>query len=126
METGVLDDVVLGWLREHYPRYHEAAYIFMLSALHRVLQRLDRPRHITGRELAEGARDLALEDYGPMARTVLEHWGIRSTDDFGGVVFALVECGVLVKEESDSPDDFQEVFDFAEVFDQNYPWGSAL
>lgn len=126
MESGILDETVLNRLRERYPRFHESAYVFMLSALHNVLEHLDRPRHISGRELAEGARDLALTEFGPMARTVLEYWGVRTTDDFGRVVFALVDCGVLIKEDGDSPDDFQEVFDFVDAFELNYPWGADL
>jgi uncharacterized repeat protein (TIGR04138 family) len=52
-----------------------------------------------------------------MARTVLEHWGIRSTTDVGALVFALVECGILIKQEEDRPDDFKDVFDFDEAFE---------
>ena len=70
-ESMVFADEVLDRLRERHPRYHETAYLFVLSALHHVLERLDEPRHISGRELAEGARDLALHRYGPMARAVL-------------------------------------------------------
>ncbi|HEX8903242.1 MAG TPA: Minf_1886 family protein, partial [Longimicrobiaceae bacterium] len=70
----------------------------------------------------EGCRDLALERYGPMARSVLEYWGIRDTRDFGEIVFALVELGILVKQDGDSLDDFDGVFCFADAFEQNYPW----
>ena len=122
----MLDQHLLDRLRKQEPRYHEAAFVFVLSALHHVIEGLEEPRHITGRELAEGARDLALREFGPMARTVLEHWGIRATDDFGRIVFALVECGILIKQETDSPDDFQALFDFAETFDRDYPWGGSV
>jgi uncharacterized repeat protein (TIGR04138 family) len=71
-------------------------------------------------------RDLALERFGPMARTVLEFWGIESTVDVGGVVFALVDCGLLIKQDGDSVADFEDVFDFAEAFDEEYPWGRGL
>lgn len=121
----VLDEAILARLRELNPRYHERAYVFVLAALHQVLERVGA-RHITGRELAEGARDLALQEFGPMARTVLEHWGIRDTSDFGGIVFALVECGILIKQDTDSPEDFRAVFDFSDAFDHHYPWGSGI
>ncbi len=124
--NGIIDETTLEQLRRREPRYHDDAYVFMLAALHDVIERLDEPRHISGRELAEGARDLALRQFGPMARTVLEHWGICSTGDFGAIVFALVECGVLIKEETDSPHDFREVYDFADAFDRDYPWGSGI
>ncbi len=122
----ILDEDVLDRLRERYPRYHETAYVFVLSALHYVLERLDEPRHISGRELAEGVRDLAIERFGPMARTVLEHWGVRSTADVGELVFALVECGILIKQEEDDLGDFADVYSFDEAFGQDYPWGVDL
>jgi uncharacterized repeat protein (TIGR04138 family) len=117
----VLDDGVLERLRERNPRFQEMAYVFVLSALHYVLQHLPETRHISGRELAEGVRDLAREQFGPMARTVLEHWGIRETGDVGDVVFALVESGILIKQDEDTRADFEDVYDFNEAFRTHYP-----
>jgi uncharacterized repeat protein (TIGR04138 family) len=116
MSSIILDDIVLDKLRERNPHYAETAYVFVLSALHHVIERLPEARHITGRELAEGARDLALARFGPMARDVLEHWGVRSTADFGQLVFALVEAGILIKQDEDELRDFVGVFDFDEAF----------
>ena len=115
-------DEILDRLQERNPRYHGKAYLFLLSALHHVLDSLEEPRHVSGGELAVGVRDLALERFGPLARTVLEYWGIHSTEDLGEIVFALVECGVLIKDEEDRPEDFRHVFDFEEAFERNYPW----
>jgi uncharacterized repeat protein (TIGR04138 family) len=126
MSSVIFDEEVMDRLRERHPRFHETAYLFILSALHHVIERLDEPRHISGRELAEGVRDLAIERFGPMARTVLEYWGIRSTRDLGEMVFALVDCGVLIRREEDTPEDFEEVFDFEEAFERDYPWGVDL
>lgn len=125
-DSMVFAEEVLSGLRERHPRYHEGAYFFILSALHHVLEQLTEPRHISGRELAEGVRDLALHQYGPMARTVLEHWGIEGTRDVGEIVFALVDAGVLLKQDDDSPRDFDGVYDFEEVFDVDYPWGANI
>jgi len=75
------EEVILERLRERNPRFHGKAYLFLLSALHRVIDEMTVPRHISGRELAQGVRDLALERFGPMARTVLEHWGIHAPED---------------------------------------------
>ena len=116
---------VLHRLRERNPRYHGKAYLFLLSALHHVMERLEEPRHISGRELSKGVRDLALERFGPLARTVLEHWGIHATEDLGDIVFALVECGILTKQDHDRKEDFRDVFDFEEAFETGYPWGAA-
>jgi uncharacterized repeat protein (TIGR04138 family) len=123
--SGPVGDEVLQRLRELNPRYAEEAYLFVLSALHVTLESLHEPRHIRGRELVEGVRDLAIEKFGPMARSVLAHWGIHSTDDIGAVVFALVDCGILIKQPTDSPEDFQDVFDFEEAFERNYPWAGG-
>ncbi len=115
-------DEILDELQARNPRFHAKAYFFVLAALHSVLRSLDGPRHISGVELVEGVRELALERFGPMGGTVLEHWGIHATEDVGDVVFALVEQGVLVKQEEDRREDFADVFDFDEVFELNYPW----
>jgi uncharacterized repeat protein (TIGR04138 family) len=123
MNSIILDDDIMDRLRERHPRFQETAYVFVLSALHHVLEHMTEPRHISGRELAEGVRDLAIQRFGPMARTVLEHWGIRSTADVGELVFALVDCGILIRQDEDNPEDFQGLFDFEDAFDRNYPWG---
>jgi uncharacterized repeat protein (TIGR04138 family) len=113
---------ILEHLRDRNPRFHGKAYVFLLSSLHAVLEKMDEPRHISGRELAQGVRDLALARYGLMARTVLEHWGIHSTDDLGEIVFAMVDCGVLIKREEDRLEDFRGLYDFEEAFERDYPW----
>jgi uncharacterized repeat protein (TIGR04138 family) len=115
---------ILDQLQERNPRFHPKSYFFVLAALHSVIESLDEPRHISGRELAEGVRGLAIERFGPMARTVLEHWGIHATEDLGCVVFALVEQGILIGQDDDRPEDFADVFDFEEAFELNYPWGA--
>jgi len=118
-------DDILDRLRDRDPRFHPKAYLFVLSALHHVMGELDKPRHISGKELACGVRDLALREFGLLARTVLGHWGVHATDDVGAIVFALVDAGVLVKEEEDKARDFRALFDFEEVFDRNYPWSAG-
>lgn len=117
---------VLAELRRRNPRYAESAYLFLLAALQRCMEELARPRHVSGAEVAESARELALERYGPLARTVLEHWGIHSTGDLGEIVFLLVECGVLIKEPTDSREDFEGLYSFEQAFEAEYPWGSAV
>lgn len=77
-------------------------------------------RHINGRQLCEGLRDLAVERWGLMARAVLGTWGIHTTDDFGRIVFAMIEAGLLQKRPDDTIDDFADVFDFRRAFDAGY------
>jgi len=98
-------------------RYAFDAYQFVLETLDYTYRMVKRRRHVTGRELLEGARRYALERYGHMARTVLEHWGIRRCEDVGEVVFNLVDNGLLNRTEKDSRDDFKGGYDFKEAFD---------
>ena len=101
---------------EQEPKYKFEAYSFGMAGLHYTVSRLPAPRHVTGRELCGGLRDYALEQFGPMARTVLEYWGIRSTVDFGKIVFLLIEAELLKKTEGDSIHDFENVYDFDQAF----------
>ncbi len=73
-------------------------------------------RHITGQQLCLCLRDFAIEKYGLLVGAVLDHWRVRRTDDFGRIVYAMVEAGLMSKTSNDSLDDFREVYDFGEVF----------
>ena len=101
-------------------QYKFEAYSFVLAALHHTVSKLPKARHITGRELLEGIREYALEQFGALARTVLNYWGIFKTQDFGKIVFALVEVGVLRKQPEDKLEDFANVYDFKQAFDKSY------
>ena len=73
-------------------------------------------RHVSGQQLCIGLRDFAIRRYGMLARTVLRHWGIGQTEDFGKIVFAMIDAGVMRKSDEDSFQDFQNVYDFDEAF----------
>ena len=118
-------DGVMDRIRLREPRFHESAYLFVLSALEFSQARLTERRHITGRELAEACRDLARQRFGVLARMVLEHWGVTSTADFGNIVFTLVDLGLLLSQATDTRDDFANVFNFEDAFDRDYPWNAA-
>jgi uncharacterized repeat protein (TIGR04138 family) len=119
-------DGVMDRIRLREARFDERAYLFVLAALEFVQQRLPERRHLNGRELAEGCRDLALARYGVLARVVLEHWGLRTSADIGEVVFTLVDTGLLMSQPQDTKDDFLDVFDFHAAFDRDYPWNAEL
>lgn len=102
--------------------YHERAYLFVLGGIEYLQTRLPARRHVSGAELALACRDLALDQYGLMARTVLEHWGVRSTRDIGRIVFTLVEVRLLSAEPEDREEDFHDVFDFQNAFSASYAW----
>lgn len=73
-------------------------------------------RHISGQELCLGLRDYAIEQYGLLAPVVLRQWHITRTDDFGRMVFAMIEAGLMSKTPDDTIDDFRAVYDFDEAF----------
>lgn len=102
-------------------RFHHDAYRFMREALdftQKLVGRenLGKVRHVTGQELLDGLRQYALQQFGPMAATVFEEWGIRNCQNFGEIVFNMVEIGLLARTEKDTRDDFQNGYDFTEAF----------
>jgi uncharacterized repeat protein (TIGR04138 family) len=107
-------------------RYSPGAYIFLRQALDFTLagirerEKTQKHRHVTGQELSEGIRDYSLEQFGPMAYTLLTSWGINRTEDFGQIVFNLVEYGIFGKTEEDRIEDFDAVYDFKETFVQPF------
>lgn len=76
----------------------------------------DHERHVSGQQLCIGLRDYALHRYGLMSKAVLNKWGIRGTRDFGQIIFAMVEAGLMRKTDEDTLDDFDGVYDFDEAF----------
>ena len=105
-------------------RFRLEAYEFIFAALETTLTRLAKrdledevERHVSGPELLEGIRLTALDHFGYLARSVFDAWGVHTTDDFGEIVFALVERGLLKKRPEDSPEDFHDVYRFEEALD---------
>jgi uncharacterized repeat protein (TIGR04138 family) len=105
-------------------RYKRDAYLFVREALdftQKITSREQREGlHVTGQELLAGIRDFALAQFGPMAMTVLEEWGITRCEDFGEIVFNMVENGLLAKTDSDSREDFHNAYDFDDAFRKPY------
>lgn len=103
------------------PRYRPEAYEFVFEALDHTLERRGGGRkHVTGPEIMEGVRLLALEQFGYLARAVMAHWGVRTTDDFGEIVFNLIEADLLQKTANDRREDFAGLYDFEHAFDHAF------
>lgn len=102
------------------PRYQREAYLFVRDALEHTRKttgKASRDRiHVSGQELLGGIRDYALAQFGPMAMMVLEDWGVRTCEDFGEIVFNMVDSGLLSKTKKDSRADFAAGYDFYEAF----------
>jgi len=77
-------------------------------------------RHLSGQQLCEAIRQHALEQYGYMAKVVLNSWGVYSTGDFGEIVYNLIRVGWMKKSDSDRREDFDDCYDFSEAFEQQF------
>ncbi len=104
------------------PRYHREAYLFVREALDYTQKTVTKNgreplRHVSGQELLGGIRVFALQQFGPMASTVFAEWGVRTCEDFGEIVFNMVESSLLSKTQSDSREDFKGGYDFKDAFE---------
>ncbi len=114
-----IDEIV-----EAHPPYDRDGYLFLLEAIEFTVTELGERRHVSGRELLDGIREYGIKKFGPTTCLVFKHWGITETLDFGRMVFILVEHKLLRKTPEDSLEDFRNVYDFKEVFEDHYVWTS--
>lgn len=103
------------------PTYQPEAYEFIRDALEFTIKknRKSRPSEtsdIPTAELLNGVRLYALKEFGPMAVTVLDFWGVRTSEDIGQLVFGLVDAGVFSKTDNDTLEEFRKGYDFDEAF----------
>lgn len=114
-------DTTLDLILAKDARYQRDAYHFVKDALDHtqklvLRQNREQMRHVSGQELLNGIREYALSQFGPMTKMVFEEWGIRRCEDFGEIVFNMVEIGLLGKTEKDSREDFANGYSFDEAF----------
>ncbi len=114
---------VVALIRKEDPRFDRKAYDFVRLGLDHTVKELKKQNakrtgekaHVSGPELLGGLRDYALDQYGPLAKTVLNSWGVTRCSDFGDIVFNLIEYNVFSKTENDRREDFSEIFTFDEA-----------
>lgn len=103
-------------------RYRPDAYLFLREVMDVAVKRQKKqrkelqPMHVSATELLEAFRLLALKEFGPMALTLLQYWGIKNSSDVGQIVFNLIEAGVVGKTEDDTLAAFSNGFDFQQAF----------
>ena len=125
MQTQSFEDAVEQIVAKD-PRYEREAYFFVREALDHTQRMIGKApkkheiRHVSGQELLNGIREYALQQFGPMTLTVLEAWGVKCCEDFGELVFNMVETRLLARTERDSRDDFKNGYDFHEAFRKPY------
>jgi uncharacterized repeat protein (TIGR04138 family) len=114
-------------LRSRAAMFPEEAFEFVRDGLKHTVLSLHGPaanvpaaaaerRHVSGQQLCMGLRDLAIQRWGLLAGTVLKKWGLTRTDDFGTIVYAMIDRRELRASDNDNFDDFRGVFDFDEAF----------
>jgi uncharacterized repeat protein (TIGR04138 family) len=124
-----VDETILNLVRED-PRYDYYAYEFLCDAVTYTQERLgrvpdenDSPTtnyHVSGAELARGACELAIQEFGMMAPVVFRQWGIQTTDDIGAIVFHLIRAERLSQSDEDDPSDFHDLFDLERVLTEGF------
>ena len=120
-EQDVLEDRIQA-VRRRDRRFSRHAYYFVLDALDYTMSRMGKDaltgeeRHVGGRELLIHLQEYAAEQFGPMAPLVFERWGVHGSEDFGEIVFNLIDAELLSRRPSDCRLDFMEGFDFRETF----------
>lgn len=92
-------------------RYKINAYGFVLNGLEFYIMKIGEKRHLSGQELAAGLAEFAIKQFGPLTSDVLQNWGITKTDDFGNIVYNLIGINLMCKQEGDTLEDFNGVFD---------------
>lgn len=107
------------------PRFHRDAYMFVREAIdftQKMVARTnkDEVRHVSGQELLAGIREYLLQQYGPMSFLMLEEWGVHRCEDFGDIVFNMVEANLLAKTDKDSREDFKGGYDFNQAFNEPF------
>jgi uncharacterized repeat protein (TIGR04138 family) len=107
---------------EKNKRYKIQAYTFVMAALDVAQKQTEKKRHVTGQELCQGFKTLAQSEFGLMAKTVIESWGIQTTDDIGEIVYNMIDEGMMGKTDEDKKEDFHNVFEFDKVFVKEYPF----
>ena len=115
---------IVGLICKEDSRFDRKAYAFVRQALDQTVKELKRKnpertgksQHVTGSELLQGIRTYALEQYGPLTKTVLNKWGLVRCADFGDIVFNLIEYNVFSKTDNDRREDFSDLYDFDEAF----------
>ncbi len=102
-------------------RFSAAALKFVYEGLGYTAKKIPaEPAHITGQTLCEGLKRLAIEKWGRLAMLPLQNWNIKTTRDFGEIVYLMIQHGWMSAQPTDSIDDFNNVYDFKTVFKDQF------
>lgn len=94
-------------------RYNARAYALLMDVIHYLGE---DGRHMGATDILEEFKERTLDQYGPLAYTVLTEWGVRCCEDIGEMMFNLTEARRVRKDEDDTPEAFVGGYDFKEAF----------
>jgi uncharacterized repeat protein (TIGR04138 family) len=124
MQSAIDVEETLDRIAERDPRFHRDAYYFVRDALDVAQKKFCRsgrdPQHVSGQQLLDGIREHAVGEFGPMGAMVLGEWGVTKCEDFGDIVFNMVEESLLGKTDEDTREDFKGGYDFEDAFVKPY------
>ena len=102
-------------------RFSPQAIRFIYEGLgHTTKKAVDEPYHVSGQALCKGLRKLALEKWGRLAMLVLNSWNVKTTRDFGEIVYLLIKHKWMSAQPTDTIDDFNDVYDFKTIFKDQF------
>ena len=102
-------------------RFPAKAMKFVYEGLGYTVKNLvNEPGHVTGQTLCQGLTQLAIEKWGRLAMLVLNSWNIKTTNDFGQIVYLMIENKWMSAQPADSIEDFSDVYDFKNIFKDNF------
>lgn len=110
---------------DKHQKYHLFAYHFLytvsnLTAHHAPSKRHKTPTHLTAKEFYLAVCERAIQEYGPLAKLVLERWGLKTNRDLAEAVFHMVEAGIFRKQRHESKDDFYHLPPLAKMLEGPY------
>ena len=124
MQDNIAFQIAAHEARRRDPRFPREAYAFLCQVLEHTVTMLGREeaenRHVSGPELLAGWRDLALLEFGPMAKVVMREWGVTCSEDVGAMVFHFINIGYFGRNENDRIEDFSDGVDLAEALQKPF------
>ncbi len=104
---------VEAYLRGRRKRYAKEGYLFVREVV------CAQTQNLSAAELLEALRLVAIEKFGGNAREQLRGWGITRCEDFGEIVFRLVEEHILSAEPDEKRADFGNGYGFQSAFPES-------
>jgi uncharacterized repeat protein (TIGR04138 family) len=102
-------------------RFSTSVVKFVYEALSYTIRKKHvEPDHVSGQTLCDGIRELAQEKWGRLAKLVFNTGGVKTTHDFGEIVFLMIDHQWMSAQPTDTIEDFDDVYDFQTAFKDEF------